>query len=113
MSMTVAQYFAARTNLFIDFSYVEDWKRYPVEDDRQYVWYLTGNHVYFAADEGAFDDGTEYYSYEILMDRFLDRSIWTTKSKTYSMILCDTHVDGNKLLCIFDNTKRMEPRDMD
>lgn len=93
------------------FGYVEDWVSIPMEDSREYYWYLEGeahgDSVLYAdtVEQLEDHDGGNYYSDEIYTQRFLKQ--WVFYGKDYTMVSCDTHVDGNKFLRIFDNSKRV------
>src|SRR5206468_12584364 len=82
------------------FGYVENWKVIPIEDRREYLWYLTDDEprnadVNFAKELEDFKTGN-YYSNEIYTQRFLNR--WVYRTLDYTMIVVDTHTDGNKFL---------------
>ncbi len=48
------------------------------------------------------------YHYEIYHQRFLDSAIF--KGEDYTMMLVDTHTDGNKYLVILDNKKELNKK---
>ena len=48
------------------------------------------------------EDGN-FYTEEIYKQRFLPK--WVYLGKDFTMICCDTQVDGNKFLRVFDNAK--------
>lgn len=90
------------------FGYVEDWCAIPIEDSREYYWRLDGDgpsSVWFAEDAGALDneDSDDVYRDEIWTQRFLPK--WVYRGAEYTMIVVDTHIDGNKVLRIFENAK--------
>jgi len=88
------------------FGYQEDWVVIPLDDCTKYYWHLTGegsgDQVLFAEEEGDVGrkDGN-YYSHEIYTQRYLKE--WVFRAEDYTMVVADTHTDGNKFLCIFDN----------
>lgn len=106
---------AVRQKIFDYFGYVEDWRVLPLDDAREYYWHLTGegycDEVKFARREenlfeGTMDDG---YSNEIYTQRHLPK--WVYRGPDYTMVVVDTHTDGNQFLQIFDNSKeRLHPR---
>lgn len=102
-------YLSLQEELFKYFGYVEDWVAIPVDDARKYYWHLEGEGmgdcVCFADTEKELEneDGN-YYSNEIYTQCFLKK--WVYEGDKYTMICVDTHVDGNKFLQIFDNSKR-------
>jgi hypothetical protein len=108
-------YFRLRLELFDYFGYVENWKAIPVDDATMYYWKLSGesfgdegysNEVLFAdtLEELESQDGN-FYSNEIYTQRHLPK--WVYRGADYTMVVVDTHVDGNKFLQIFDNSKEV------
>lgn len=103
-------YFRLRLELFDYFGYVENWKAIPVDDATQYYWQLSGESF---GDEVLFADTLEelenrdgnFYSNEIYTQRHLPK--WIYRGADYTMVVVDTHVDGNKFLQIFDNAKEV------
>lgn len=105
------EYNQKRNELFEYFGYVEDWVAIPVDDATMYHWRLTGEG---RGDEVQFADTVEemqtesgnYYTNEIYTQRFLSK--WVYRGADYTMVVVDTHTDGNKFLQIFDNSKEVE-----
>lgn len=99
------EYFGLRQKIFEEFGYVEDYRLLPLEDSRCYYWKLDGEgpgQVHFADSEEELDSETgNYYINEIYTQRFLPK--WVYRSKDHTMVVVDTHTDGNKLLQIFSN----------
>lgn len=98
-----------RQQIFDYFGYVEDWRVLPLNDAREYYWHLTGeghgDEVKFARHEenlfhATFEDG---YSNEIYTQPHLPK--WVYRGADYTLVVVDTHTDGNQFLQIFDNTK--------
>ena len=106
------EYLALQKALFGYFGYVEDWRVLPIDDARQYYWRLDyrgtgGGEVYYADTVKELQDETgNYYSNEIYTQRHLPK--WVYRGKDYTMIVVDTHTDGNQLLQIFDNAKEQQ-----
>jgi hypothetical protein len=114
------QYLDLQEQIYAYFGYVEDWKVMPIEDARKYYWALSPeqtNVYYCESRENAeelvgneFDwevsdiDGNDVYSDEIISP-FLPKGIY--RGKDYTMVVVDTHTDGNKFLQIFDNAKEI------
>lgn len=101
---------AARKALFAYFGYVEDWRILPLEDCTKYYWQLHGGEAHGGVVEYAdlkvelTDSGTgDYYQNDIYTNRFLPK--WVYRGPEYTMIVVDTHTDGNKLLQVFTNDK--------
>jgi hypothetical protein len=105
------EYNAKRQELFDYFGYVEDWVAIPVDDATMYYWRLTGDgrgdEVLFAGTLEELNDETgNFYSNEIYTQRFLPK--WVYRGADYTMVVVDTHTDGNKFLQIFDNAKEVK-----
>lgn len=102
------QYQALRDQIFSYFGYVEDWQVFPLDDSRHYFWKLDGEGpgtVKFAETEhDLFDEsGTCCYENEILALLHLSKSVY--RGADYTLVVVDTHTDGNKYLQIFSNAK--------
>lgn len=105
------KYTALRQEIFDYFGYKEDWRVLPidVDDAREYYWHLTGeahgDEVLFAKNEENLHEGTDDdgYSNEIYTQNHLPK--WVYRGKDYTMVVVDTHTDGNLFLQIFDNAK--------
>ncbi len=105
-------YFELQQEVYEMMGYVEDWKVIPLDDSREYYWTLYQNrdgtgHVRFAESVEvlqAFNKG-EFYEDEIYTQRHLPK--WVYRSEQYTMVSCDTHTDGNKLLRIFSNDREV------
>lgn len=101
------KYMALRDELFAYFGYVEDWRVIPVDDAREYFWRLDGEGpgtVTFADTEEQLDsEEGEYYENSIYTQRHLPK--WVYRGAAYTMVVVDTHTDGNQFLRIFDNSK--------
>ena len=123
-------YFKLQKEIFDYFGYVEDWNVIPLEDKTDAYWSIKPEHI--KSDQYVYKNTlytTDYldkhlelvkhdwnweeagvgdycYSFEIYRNRFLPKSIY--EGKEYTMITVDTHVDGNKFLMIFDNSKKVD-----
>ena len=106
------EYNQKKQELFDYFGYVEDWVAIPVNDATMYYWHLSGeghgDYVQFAdTEEDLFDENRGNYCInEIYTQRFLPK--WVYRGKDYTMVIVDTHTDGNKFLQIFDNSKEIK-----
>lgn len=101
---------ALRAKIFEYFGYVEDYRVLPLDDARRYFWELhqapNGHGTVRFADtqeDLADDHDDSHYENEIYTQRFLPK--WVYRGKNYTMIVVDTHTDGNQFLSIFDNAK--------
>lgn len=107
------KYNELRQQIFDYFGF-ESWRGLPLDDAREYYWNLTGegygDEVRFAKHEEnlfetTMDDG---YSNEIYTQRHLPK--WIYRGADYTMVVVDTHTDGNQFLQIFDNAKERHSR---
>lgn len=103
-------YFSLQQEIFEAFGYVEDWSVIPLSDHRDQYWQLDGigpGEVKFSESLEALeqDDEEKTYSYQIYTNRHLPK--WVYFGPEFTMICADTQTDGNKLLAIFDNAKRV------
>jgi hypothetical protein len=100
------EYTNLRNAVFSYFGYVEDWRVLPIDDARAYFWTLEGEGpgvVRFAETEEELNDGEGNYENEIYTQRHLEK--WVYRGAEFTMIVVDTHTDGNQFLQIFDNSK--------
>lgn len=102
-------YLDLQYQIFSYFGYVEDWRVLPLEDSRKYYWRLYGEgpgSVRFADSKAELDDeDMDYYEDEIYMQRHLER--WVYRGDEFTMVCVDTHIEGNQLLRVFDNSKEV------
>lgn len=91
------------------FGYVEDWKVIPIEDAREYFWKIGVDSVYFDEESKNLEDldDEEYmYSNEIFTYVHLPQHVY--RGADFTMVVVDTHCDGNKFLQIFANEKEVK-----
>lgn len=105
-------YCALRDQIFAYFGYVEDWRVLPIDDSREFFWQLdaddsgSGSVRFALTKEQLLDqDGGDFYENEIYTQRHLPK--WIYRGAEYTMIVVDTHTDGNQFLQIFDNKKEL------
>lgn len=108
LDILINSYFSLEQQIHESFGYVEDWVKIPMEDSRIYYWRLTGegrgDSVGFADTvEELNDTSGNYYEEEIYTQRFLKK--WVYRGEHLTMVCCNTGVDGNKFLRIFENSK--------
>lgn len=97
-----------RAAIFKHVGYVEDWVVLPFDDQRTCFWRVTGEgpnaEVFWAkAEAELLTRGGSCYSGELYTQRFLPK--WVYRGSAVTMVLVDTHTDGNRFLMLFDNTK--------
>lgn len=92
------------------FGYREDWVVIPIENTTNMYWTIIDNdavrYAYTQKEVIDTNDELEYYEDMIYKQRFLPQ--WVYEKEDYTMVCCDTGVDGNKFLRIFDNEKKVE-----
>lgn len=94
-----------RQQIFEYFGYQEDWRVLPFDDATEYYWTLYSDSVAYAKTKEDLQNETEFYVNDIYTQRHLSK--WVYEGPEYTMILVDTHTDGNKFLQIFDNNKKV------
>lgn len=106
-SLPLDEFITIREKVFAYFGYVEDWRVLPISDSRKYYWRLEGDgpgNVKFADSIEELDSGEgNSYENEIYTNRHLPK--WVYRGTDYTMVVVDTHCDGNQLLQIFSNDK--------
>src|SRR5687768_12105882 len=102
-------YIELRDAIYQYFGFFEDWKAFPIDDNRQYWWeadeYAGKITCYDSLEAYKEQDEAHMYEFEILTHLFYPKSIY--EGKEYTMIIIDTHTDGNQFLSIFDNAKKI------
>lgn len=100
-------YLALQKQIYEYFGFVENWKVLPIQDSRQYHWFMNERYgcVCYAdtTEELALQTGNYYEDYFCY---FGDKPKAVHEAKDYTLITVDTQTDGNKFMSIFDNTKR-------
>jgi len=111
------EYFELQKQIYDYFGYQEDWVVIPLEDSTEYYWCLGegfyGNSVLFFEDKENLIEAIKtgnYYSNSIYHQRFLDKCVY--RKDDYTMIVVDTHTDGNKFLQVLDNSKELKKEDL-
>lgn len=105
---SLTDYFALQQQIFDYFGYVQDWRILPLDDARDCYWRLDGEgpgSVRFADSVEQLDneEAGDYYENEIYTQRFLPK--WVYRGPEFTMVVVDTHTDGNQYLQIFANDK--------
>jgi len=107
----IDNYFQLVKEIHDYFGYEEDWVVIPLDDTRDYWWCLHQDengrgHVDFGeSKETVINSDGNQYQHEIYTQRFLPKYVY--RAEKFTLISCDTHTDGNKFLCIFDNSKEI------
>ncbi len=102
------EYFRLQEKIYEYFGFVEDWVVLPLDDRRECFWLLIdeASVQYSKNKEDIINDTGDYCEDEIYKQRFYKQ--WIYRGKEYSMIMVDTHTDGNRFLAIFDNIKEIK-----
>jgi hypothetical protein len=100
-------YNEAQKAVYDYFGFKEDWAVYPIDDRREYWWDMNATEVNFYDTKEAYEteDGMHSYSDEILHHRFYPKAVF--EGAEFTLIMVDTHTDGNRFLAIYDNSKRV------
>lgn len=103
------KYEDVKQHIFDYFGYVEDWRVFPLVFDLDMYWAEDGEQVVFSEDIINLTDEDcigNHYSNEIFKQRHLSK--WVYRAKDYTMIVVDTHTDGNQFLQVLDNSKEVK-----
>lgn len=104
----IQAFFKLRELLYDYFGFKEDWVIYAFEDYTDYYWQIIGEEddgeVHYAETIPDLLDkeAGHYYCNDIYTQRFYPK--WVYRGEEYTMIFCDTHVDGNKFFGIYKNS---------
>ena len=102
------KYLEAKKELYDYFFFKEDWTVFPIDDRCEYWWYINGGQLFYFDSKEAYEnnDYMHTYSDEIIYSRMYPKSIY--EGDEFTMIMVDTHTDGNKFLAIYDNSKKLQ-----
>ena len=98
MKNLIDNYFKLQDEIFKHCGYQEGWKIYPIVDYREYFWTIDDEDL-ITSNENDFSDDGNCYCDEIIGNIF--------KGEKYTLILVDTHVDGNSYLALLNNLKEV------
>ena len=101
------EYFKLLQEVYNYFGFKEDWTILPLDDRREYDWKIIDDEeVRYGNKNDIINNTGEYCSDEIYKQRFYKK--WVYRGENHTMIMVDTHVDGNRFLAIFDNSKEIK-----
>jgi len=103
----INKYFNIQEKIYNYFGYQEQGRAIPMEDRRQYYWYVDNDeqvHYAESADELQNQDG-KYYIDTLYRSR-IGQQKNVLVGGNYTMIAVDTQTNGNVFLAIFDNDKK-------
>ena len=100
-------YFKLQQEIYNYFGFKEDWRAIPIDDRRYYSWKIQNDdEVIFGNKDDILKENGNYYVDEIYKQRFYNKYVYIAEE--YTMIIVDTHIDGNKFLAIYDNSKEIK-----
>lgn len=103
----INEYFKVLKEVYNYFGFKEEWVALPLDDRREFDWKIIDDvEIQYGKRDDILNDTGEYYSNEIYKQRFYNK--WIYRGKDCTMIMVDTHSDGNKFLAIFDNSKEIK-----
>lgn len=112
MGEMISEYFMLAKVVHNHCGYKEDWVTIPLDDARGYYWRIVGGEsvggaVRFHESKEKIEFATtlDYYEDSIYAQHFLPK--WVYRGAEFTLVCCDTHIDGNKYLRIFDNAKEL------
>jgi hypothetical protein len=103
----IKRYNDALQTLYDSVGFVEDWTVYAVADRTEMFWKVVdGDKVRFAETVEKMNELIcDYYEDEIYKQRFYKKHIY--RGDDLTMIIVDTHTDGNKFFAFYDNEKEL------
>ncbi|MGD9157205.1 MAG: hypothetical protein PVG39_02240 [Desulfobacteraceae bacterium] len=99
------KYESAKRELYEHVGFVEGWSVFPISDRIDMVWHENGVSVKYAENMEEFNSDGDYYVDEIYTPRFYKK--WVYRGAELTLIIVDTHTDGNKFFAIFSNNKEV------
>ena len=98
----------AKQALYDHVGFVEDWTVYAIEDRTEMDWTVNESEKYvrYAETKEKLDSDGDYYEDEIYTQRFYSK--WVYRGEKLTMIMVDTHTDGNRFFAFYDNEKEIK-----
>ena len=107
MNNLTNQFNQAKEALYDHVGFKEDWVVYAIEDRTDMYWKIVDNEtVRFRDTIEQLNSNDNYYEDEIYTQRFYPK--WIYRGMDLTMIIVDTHTDGNKFFAFFDNNKEIK-----
>jgi hypothetical protein len=95
-------YNEALEKIYKHVGFVEDWVIYPIDDRTNFYWEIVNNNsVKLAETLETLNSDEDYYEDVIYTQRFYSK--WIYRGEKYTMIFCDSCVDGMKWFRVFSN----------
>lgn len=98
----------AKQDLYDHVGFKKDWVVYAAEDRTDMLWIVNelDEYVRYAkTKEEIYSDG-DYYKDQIYTQRFYKK--WVYRGEKLTMIMVDTHTDGNRFFAFYDNEKEIK-----
>ena len=118
----VDTFFDAREAIFEHVGYKEDWRVLPIDDSRDQFWTVDEHErewvkfspsrealVYWLDNDDYGPHGDKLYENEIYTQRHLSK--WVYRGEELTLVVADTHTDGNQYLQLFRNENEVRPGD--
>ena len=107
MNNLMNQFNQAKEALYDHVGFKEDWVVYSIDDQTEMYWKIVDNEtIRFRETIEQLNSNGNYYENEIYTQRFYPK--WVYRGKDLTMIIVDTHTDGNKFFAVFDNNKEIK-----
>ena len=106
MQNLMKDYESAKQALYDHVGFMEDWVVYAIQDNTDMFWNENGKRVKFAETMQKFNSDGYFYEYSIYTQRFYGR--WVYRGEDLTLIITDTHTDGNKFFSVFANGKEVK-----
>lgn len=96
-----------KQDLYDHVGFKEDWTVYAIDDRTDMAWTIDedSERVRYALAKEVLKSDGDYYEDEIYKQRFYPK--WVYRGKLMTMIIVDTHTDGNKFFAFYDNSKEV------
>lgn len=98
-------YLKLQKEIYDYFGFKENWITLPIDDRREHFWSILDDEVIFGDKDDVINNTGDCYLDEIYKQRFYSK--WIYRGEEYTMIMVDTHIDGNKFLAIYDNSREV------
>lgn len=124
----VSNYFKLRDKIFAHVGYKQDWCVWQIDDSRDQFWAINPapnppgddrerGDIWFSSKRETIEyvithggewgpHGSDFYSNTVYTNRFLPK--WVYRGPLLTMIVADTHTDGNKYLQLFRNENEVK-----
>lgn len=106
----VDDFFRAKQAIYDHVGFKEDYVIYPFDDRRDMYWSIDDEDIRYAETMEKFNSDGDYYVDTLYTQRFYRQ--WIYRGEKYTMIFCDTNVDGMKYFALFDNEKEVKTEDV-